>query len=59
MPLESLHARELERRLREDLNSLRDLDAKNRVESNELIDRIRKAIRSFRPDLFEERSTRK
>lgn len=55
MPLVSLEARELERVLTENLNALRRLDRRNRDESNELIRRIRNFIKSFRPDLFEER----
>lgn len=57
MPLTSPHAVELARKLSENLNSLRALDKKDRDESNELIDRIRNFIRTFRPDLFEERRT--
>lgn len=57
MPLVSPHAKELARCLAEDLNSLRMLDRKDRDESNELIDRIRNFIRSFRPDLFQPAQT--
>lgn len=59
MSLSSSHAIELERRLREDLNSLRALDAKNRDESTELIDRIRNFIKMIRPDLFERSDSNK
>lgn len=52
MPLDTIEAKELARSLAENLNALRRLDKRDRSASNELIDRIRNFIKSFRPDLF-------
>jgi len=53
VPLKSLHAIELERRIREDIYSLRDLVRKNRAEADELIAKFKNGLRSIRPDLFQ------